>query len=221
MRYFVGIIWIGQGIRSMLMASHVYLALHAQGRPESGPDLVAYLGGAIAPDVRYLQADLPRQATHSWQLGEALQGPWGAGYRHHLAVDDAFYGRCEAHPVFRRIGAMNLTILAEIHALRRIAAVPQFERPGAQQALTVAGISMEALSTFTVMSNEYLQGRDIDQAIEMLAGTMKERAAHYLSRWNQWGKYLQAASRLGGPLLECLFHSLSAEVDLKTEEGRA
>lgn len=197
----------------MLMASHIYLALRSRSRPVDGRDLGAYLSGAIAPDIRYLRADLPRATTHSWDLGRALTGPFGHGYRHHLAVDDAFYRRCEEQPVLRRLGAMNVTILAELHALRRVEHVPRLELPAELTQLTEAGISGESLGAFVTMSNEYLESRDIDRGIRLLTGPLKERAGRYLSRWNRWGGYLKGASLVAGPALETLFGSILPEAD--------
>ena len=104
----------------MLMASHIYLALQSRTRPVRPAEWGEYLAGAVAPDVRYLAPTIPREVSHSWSLGLNLAGPFGAGYRHHLAVDQSFYRRCEERKGLGRLGAMNLTILAELYALRRL-----------------------------------------------------------------------------------------------------
>lgn len=197
----------------MLMASHIYLALRSKSRPLDGRELGAYLCGAIAPDIRYLQADLRRETTHSWHLGRALRGEFGNGYRHHLAVDDAFYRRCEEHTVLRRLGAMNVTILAELHALRRIGPVPRLDLPAEFTEITPAGVSVGSLRAFVTISNEYLESRDIDRGIRLLTGPLKERAGRYLSRWNRWGGYLKSAAIIAGPALENFFGRVLLEAD--------
>lgn len=203
----------------MLMASHLYLASRSTHRPNSPEQFPAYLAGSISPDVRYLQAGLARTVTHNDELGAQLAGTFGLGYRHHLAVDKAFYGRCETEPMMRRLGAMNITILAELHALRRLPSLPHLPYPAELCPLLRIGAKGESLTAFVDLCNAYVSTRDVEHAIGLLGGETRERAGRYLERWRKWGPTLRAAVFLASPWLEALFTGILAEADQGTIVG--
>ncbi len=199
------------------MGSHAYLALQDPARPAPAA-LPEYLAGAVAPDVRYVQANLPRERTHSWELGERLAGPFGQGYRHHLAVDQAFYRRCEQDPLLSRIGAMNASILAELHAIRRLRSPAGAVASPEGEALSEIGVRPESLAEFLRLTSHYFVSRDPGQAIRLLTGAMRERARRYLARWQRWGPALKGLAWLASPYLERLFHKIRLEAEATLEE---
>lgn len=193
----------------MLILSHLYLAASSvQNRALDG----AYLAGAIAPDVRYMQEGLARETTHAEQLGASLPGPFGEGYRHHLAVDQAFYGGCRRNPLLRRLGPLNVAILAELHALGRLPQDLPALSTACPEALQAAGVDPAALAEWITLANTYVSTRSIHQAIRMASGPLKERGERYLAKWELYGSWLSRLAWVSSPLLARLFKRIQAEI---------
>ena len=198
----------------MLMAAHVWLAQGFLGVKHSG----AFFTGCIAPDVRYMDSSISRETTHSWEYAKSLIGDFGVGYRHHLAVDRAFYRRVERQPLLGRIGAMNLSVIAELHALRRFSQPTAMEVPD-PTVLAELGVRSEALESFVDLSTKYLELRDPALAIGLLGGSLRQRAQRYLDHWQKYGSALKVLAIVAAPLLESLFASIKHEAEsyLSTE----
>lgn len=195
------------------MASHLFLAAQSPHRPDQPEALEAFLAGAIAPDIRYLQPSLTREATHATAVGTSLAGPFGLGYRHHLAVDAYFYQRCRSG-VPGRIGAMNCSILIELHAIRRLPSSVTVKWSPDVLALSPFGVTETAANEFYAGCARYIGTRDPDAAIAMMSAGLRERADRYLRHWGRWKGPLQKAAWILSPWLHRFLTGAGADADL-------
>lgn len=184
----------------MLMASHVWLALQSKLRPYDESSLAEFLAGALAPDVRYLQPELTRESTHSPQAAAGLSGPFGAGYQHHLAVDQVFYRRCRSG-LAGSLGPLNCSLLLELYAVRQLPPGLILKPPPNLKPYLQLGVSEPAARSFFDGCAAYIRDRNPDAAVLMLTGSLRERAANYLARWNRWQGALKTGARVSAPWL--------------------
>lgn len=182
------------------MASHVWLAMQSKLRPSSKSSLAEFLAGAVAPDVRYLQPELAREATHSPQAAAGLTGPFGMGYKHHLAVDQAFYRRCKSG-LAGRLGPLNCSLLLELYAVRQLPSGLVLQPPQDLGPYLELGVSGAAASEFLQGCAAYIRDRNPDAAVLMLSDSLRERAARYLARWNRLRGALKAGALVSAPWL--------------------
>ncbi len=77
----------------------------------------------------------------------------------------------------------------------------------------------EAVEDKVVLDLVY-EARDIDQAVQLLTGSLRERAARYLDKWARWGDHLRLASRVAAPILHHFFGSIQAEAEESLEKAR-
>lgn len=197
----------------MLPASHIYLALRSPSSPSDDVTLAQFLGGSVAPDIRYLQPDLTRQQTHSLAVGVNLSGSFGEGYRHHLRVDQVFYRMCESDPYLLRLGPTKAAFLAELHALRHLPKVQIFTVIPAELVAAIPGLESQTVTKYAETVNAYMRQRDPELGMALLDPRLRERAKNYITMWRRWGWLLKGIAAIQGSRWARLFDVIHRELE--------